>query len=168
MDKKWLITPTSPHCAELAAGWRLPKLVAQLLINRGVDRSSLGERFLAPQLKDLHPPGELPGSQQAAEIIIDSIRKKRKIVLYGDYDVDGTTGVAILWHTIRCAGGEAGFYVPHRVDDGYGLNRLAVERLADGGADLTSPIHCVIPRVSGAPPVPRRGWDGSGCVMPAR
>lgn len=157
MDKKWLITPTSPLCAELAAGWRLPKLVAQLLINRGVDRSSLGERFLAPQLKDLHPPAQLPGSRQAAEIIIDSIRKQRKIVLYGDYDVDGTTGLAILWHTIRCAGGEAGFYVPHRIDEGYGLNRQAVERLADDGADLIVTIDCGITAVREAAFLRERG-----------
>ncbi|MCH8147199.1 MAG: single-stranded-DNA-specific exonuclease RecJ [Planctomycetes bacterium] len=157
MDKKWLITPTSPLCAELAAGWRLPKLVAQLLVNRGVDRATLGERFLTPRLKDLHPPAQLPGSQKAAEIIIDAIRKKRKIVLYGDYDVDGTTGLAILWHTIRCAGREAGFYVPHRVDEGYGLNRKAVERLADDGADLIVTIDCGITAVEEAEFLRKRG-----------
>lgn len=157
MDEKWLITPTSPQRAELAAEWRLPELVAQILINRGVDRPSVGAGFLAPQLKDLHPPARLPGSRQAAEIIIDSIRKKRKIVLYGDYDVDGTTGLAILWHTIRCAGGEAGFYVPHRVDEGYGLNRQAVERLADDGADLIVTIDCGITAVEEAAFLRERG-----------
>ena len=157
MDEKWLITPTSPQRAELAAEWRLPELVAQILINRGVDRPSVGAGFLAPQLKDLYPPARLPGSRQAAEIIIDSIRKKRKIVLYGDYDVDGTTGLAILWHTIRCAGGEAGFYVPHRVDEGYGLNRQAVERLADDGADLIVTIDCGITAVEEAAFLRERG-----------
>ena len=157
MTKNWLIAPRSPQCAELAAAWRLPKLVAQLLINRGVDRLSLRDGFLSPQLKDLHPPARLPGSQQAAGIIVDAIRKKKKIVLYGDYDVDGTVGLAILWHAIRCAGGEAGFYVPHRVDEGYGLNRQAVERLADDGAELIVTIDCGVTAVAEAAILRERG-----------
>ncbi|MEK7756260.1 MAG: single-stranded-DNA-specific exonuclease RecJ, partial [Planctomycetota bacterium] len=69
------------------------------------------------------------------------------IVLYGDYDVDGTTGVAILWHVLRQAGAEVTFYVPHRIDEGYGLNLEAVKRLVEDGAGMIVSVDCGITAV---------------------
>lgn len=105
MAKEWLIPPLSPASEDLASRWRIPRLLAQILLNRGIDDSESKEAFLSPQLKDLVAPDLLPGAVEAAGAIVEAVRAKRKIVIYGDYDVDGTTGLAILWHAIRAAGG---------------------------------------------------------------
>ncbi len=147
MAKQWMISAPSPDCESLAGRLRIPPVVAQVLINRGLALNGDGEAFLQPQLKDLHSPRLLPGAEQAASIIVEAIRAKTKIVLYGDYDVDGTTGVAILWHVLRVAGAEVTFYVPHRIDEGYGLNADAVKRLIEDGAGLIITVDCGITAV---------------------
>ncbi|MEK7731432.1 MAG: DHH family phosphoesterase, partial [Planctomycetota bacterium] len=147
MAKQWMISAPSPDCEALACRLRVPPVIAQVLINRGLSLDGTGEAFLLPQLKDLHPPQLLPGASEAAARIVDAIHAKTKIVLYGDYDVDGTTGVAILWHVLRQAGAEVTFYVPHRIDEGYGLNLEAVKRLVEDGAGMIVSVDCGITAV---------------------
>jgi len=147
MAKRWMISTPSPDCEDLARRLRVPPAIAQVLINRGLSLDGAGEAFLFPQLKDLHPPQLLPGASEAASRIVDAIHAKTKIVLYGDYDVDGTTGVAVLWHVLRHAGAEVTFYVPHRIDEGYGLNLEAVERLVKDGAGMIVTVDCGITAV---------------------
>jgi len=159
MAKEWLIPPLSPASEDLASRWRIPRLLAQILLNRGIDGSDSREAFLSPQLKDLVGPDLLPGAVEAAGAIVEAVRAKRKIVIYGDYDVDGTTGLAILWHTIRAAGGDPGFYVPHRVDEGYGLNRQAVQAIADEGAELFVTVDCGVTAIEETALLRERGVD---------
>ncbi len=147
MAKQWLISAPSPDCEALARRLRVPSVIAQVLINRGLSLDGMVESFLLPQLKNLHPPQLLPGANEAAARIVDAIRAKTKIILYGDYDVDGTTGVAILWHVLRQAGAEVSFYVPHRIDEGYGLNLEAVKRLVEDGAGMIVSVDCGITAV---------------------
>lgn len=147
MAKQWMISAASPDCEALACRLRVPSVIAQVLINRGLSLNGTGEAFLLPQLKDLHPPQLLPGANEATSRIVDAIHAKTKIVLYGDYDVDGTTGVAILWHMLRQAGAEVTFYVPHRIDEGYGLNLEAVKRLVEDGAGMIVSVDCGITAV---------------------
>jgi single-stranded-DNA-specific exonuclease len=105
------------------------------------------DTFLAPQLKDLHPPELLPGTAPAAALITEAVRAKEKIVIYGDYDVDGTCGVAVLWHVLQRAGADVSFYVPHRIEEGYGLNLEAVMRLVAEGARMIISVDCGITAV---------------------
>jgi single-stranded-DNA-specific exonuclease len=144
MAKRWVPSGIKADCDLLARQWGVPPLVAQLLVNRGLAPGDRAETFLTPQLRDLHPPQALPGALEAASRIIKAIQNRERIVLYGDYDVDGTTGVAILWHMLKCAGADVGFYVPHRIEEGYGLNIDAVRRLIDEGARLIVSIDCGI------------------------
>lgn len=144
MSKQWIIEIASPDREALASRWGVPPVVAQLLVNRGVTPGSHGDSFLSPQLKDLHPPSTLPGALGAADVVVGAIRNGKKIVLYGDYDVDGTTGVAILWHVLKLVGADVSFYVPHRVSEGYGLSVGAVRRLVEDGAELVISIDCGI------------------------
>ncbi len=144
MGRPWIIPPTSPELGAVCDRWQVPSLVAQLLLNRGLSPNEPADAFLAPQLKGLYPPESLPGATKAAGVIIDAIRKGSKIVLYGDYDVDGTTGLSILWHTLTLASADVTFYVPHRIDEGYGLGVEATQRLASDGADLIITIDCGI------------------------
>ena len=144
MAKEWLITPPFPDCPAVARQWDVPEIVAQLLMNRGVTRDERAGRFLAPRLQDLHPPALLHGAPQAAAVIVEAVRSGTKIVIYGDYDVDGTCGVAILWHVLKMAGGNVGFYVPHRIEEGYGLNATAARSIVDEGAGLLVSVDCGI------------------------
>lgn len=112
MPKNWVIPPPSSGRDELAALLRVSPVVAQVLHNRGIHDDAAARRFLNPQLADMLPPEELPGATAAAERIHEAVTAGEQIVLFGDYDVDGITGVSILWHCLRLAGVEAGFYIP--------------------------------------------------------
>ncbi len=147
MNRKWIIQSASADRDTLARSCQIPPLVAQLLINRGLNDESKSHSYLAPPLRDLHPPDLLPGNQQASQVIVQAVRDKVKIVIYGDYDVDGTTGLAILWHILHKAGAEVTFYVPHRIEEGYGLNLEAVNRLIDSGVGLIITVDCGITAV---------------------
>ena len=151
MAKQWVIqSDADQECVQLARHLGVPTLIAKLLLNRGITDSTAAESFLLPQLKDLHPPALLPGATQAASILAEAVAGGRKIVLYGDYDVDGTTGVAVLWHLLQFAGGDVSFYVPHRVEEGYGLNTEAVRRILKDGAKLIVTVDCGITAVEEA------------------
>ncbi len=82
-------------------------VIAQILLNRGIEAATDCSQFLQPSLKCLHDPNLIPNLAKAAERISRAIANKEKIVIYGDYDVDGITATAILWHAIRLLGGDA-------------------------------------------------------------
>lgn len=159
MATQWIIPPESANVTAVAESWGVPRFVAQVLINRGVSPGASGQAFLTPQLKDLVPPDLLPGAAEAASLIADAIRHDRKIVLYGDYDVDGTTGVAILWHVLTQAGSSPSFYVPHRIDEGYGLNLDAVKSLIEDGAQMIVSVDCGITAVEVADAIRHAGVE---------
>lgn len=144
MPKLWLLPPSSPDLENISKGWGVPKLVGQILLNRGLSPSESPSGFLSPQLKHLYSPNLLNGASAAASLIVDAVHAKRKIVLYGDYDVDGIAGVALLWHMLRQLGADLITYVPHRVEEGYGLNLEAVRKLANDGAQLIVTVDCGI------------------------
>jgi single-stranded-DNA-specific exonuclease len=91
-------------------------------------------------MSGLHDPSCLPGAAEAADRIVRALRQGRKIAIYGDYDVDGVCGTSILWACLRLAGASEGqvlYYIPHRVEEGYGVNGEALRRLREEqGADL--------------------------------
>jgi single-stranded-DNA-specific exonuclease len=159
MPKDWLIAPPSEAREDLARGLRISPIVAQVLANRGVTDVETARQFLKPQLADILPPEALPGAVAAAERIAAAVKAGKKIVLFGDYDVDGITGVSILWHCLRLAGAEPGFYIPHRLEEGYGINIEAIEAIADEGADLIISVDCGITAVEPAAKARARGVD---------
>ncbi len=142
MAKRWIIEPPWKGREQLAARLRVAPVVAQVLHNRGLEDVEKARRFLDPQLSDLHAPESLTGVGAAADRLARAARQRERIVIYGDYDVDGMTGIAILWHCLHAAGADCGFYVPHRIDEGYGLNADAVERLASEGAKVVVTVDC--------------------------
>ena len=149
-NTEWIIHPPWPQRDAAAARWRVPPLVAQILANRGLTLEDRPAEFLSPRLSDLIKPQQLPGACDAAERIVQAIGRGDKIVIYGDYDVDGMTGVACLWHTLRIAGASVDFYVPHRIDEGYGLNCDAIRSLAADGAAMIVSVDCGITAVDAA------------------
>lgn len=158
MPKQWQIHANDrAESKSFSRSIGVSPLVAQLLLNRGVVEPSAVETFLSPQLADLYVPEMLPGADAGAEILVDAINQRQKIVLYGDYDVDGTTGIAILWHLLTVAGANVSFYVPHRVEEGYGLNAEACARIVADGADVVVTVDCGIASVDEVAGMKRSG-----------
>ena len=130
----------------------LSPLIAQLLINRGIGTTSAVASFFETRLIGLHDPETLPGVTEAADRIVAAIRAGKKIVIYGDYDVDGVCGTSILWACLKLAGAEdVDYYIPHRVEEGYGVNGEALRMLAgDRKAEVIITVDCGISAVNEA------------------
>lgn len=145
MRKLWRIRPHDPgQIARLEREAGVSTVIAQMLICRGICCPSEARIFLNPTLNGLRDPEELPGLSQAADCVIEAIRGGEPIVVYGDYDADGMTATAILLDCLKLLGGQASFYVPHRIDEGYGLNGDAVRTLAQRGAKTIITVDCGI------------------------
>jgi single-stranded-DNA-specific exonuclease len=158
-NRRWIVAPPSDAAADLARQLRTAPIVAQILLNRGIDQIDACRDFLAPTLRLLHEPELMPGMTAAAQRIARAVRDREKIVIYGDYDVDGITATAILWHAIRRLGGSADYYVPHRIDEGYGLNSGAVESLCAQGYKLIVTVDCGVTAIDPAACARCRGVD---------
>ncbi len=151
MGKRWQIYPHDvARIARLERSAGIPPIVAQLLICRGIDDPQTTAKFLDTKLTNLRDPEQLPGVEQAADLIHAAISEKRRIVVYGDYDADGMTGTAILYSCLDLLGADVGYHVPNRLDDGYGLNDDALRTLASRGASTIITVDCGIASVSQA------------------
>lgn len=151
MGKRWRIFPHDADRVtrlEKAAG--VSPVVAQLMICRGIYEPAAVRTFLEPKMTALRDPGELPGVEQAVERIFAAITDQRRIVIYGDYDADGMTATAILYRCLSLLGANVGYYVPNRLEDGYGLNNEALRTLAHRGAELIVTVDCGIASVEHA------------------
>jgi single-stranded-DNA-specific exonuclease RecJ len=114
----------------LAVSAHVSDLLAVLLVARGVKDEAAAKRFLNPSLKEsLRDPFLLPGCRNVAERLFDAVLTGKKIAIYGDYDVDGITGVVILYRILKELGGNVMYYIPSRLDEGYGLHDDAIKRL---------------------------------------
>jgi single-stranded-DNA-specific exonuclease len=143
-SREWFLAPPHPARDRLAAEAGISPVVAQLLANRGLCTADDARAFLRPDFKRLHPPEKLPNAAEAARRLIAAARDRRKIVIYGDYDVDGVTATAILWHALTLAGADVDYYIPSRLEEGYGLNADALEAIVAGGGWLVITVDCGI------------------------
>ena len=107
-----------------------------MLCARGLADAETARRFIRAPLEALHDPYAMAGMPEAVERLARSIRTGEKILIYGDYDVDGTTAVVLLKKAIELAGGAASFFIPHRLKDGYGMRAEVVESAAAAGVRL--------------------------------
>jgi single-stranded-DNA-specific exonuclease len=151
MPKRWRIASYDPErVSQLQHSAGISAVVAQLLLGRGIDDPGVARQFLEAKLSELRDPEELPGASQAAEILHQAIRDGRRIVIYGDYDADGMTATAILLGCLRLLGAKPTFYVPNRIDEGYGLNHDALRSIAHDGGELVVTVDCGITSVAEA------------------
>lgn len=151
MQRRWRIIPHDAGRVErLMGSARLPAVVAQLLVSRGVYEAEDAARFLDTKLMGLRDPKLLPGVPAATAILVEAIAAKTPIVIYGDYDCDGMTGSAILVNGFRLLGADVSYYVPNRLEDGYGLNEEAIRKLADRGKKIIVSVDCGISSVAHA------------------
>jgi single-stranded-DNA-specific exonuclease len=157
--KRWNLATPNPDTAILAQRLKTSPLIAQVLLNRGISDPGDCENFLRPTLRCLYDPALIPNLTLAAERIAKAIRDQEKIVVYGDYDVDGITATAILWHAIRQLGGVVEYYIPHRIEEGYGLNSEAVAQICDDGAKLIITVDCGVTAIEPAKVARERGVE---------
>jgi len=157
--RQWVIKPPDERCEQLAKSLKVSPLLAQVLINRGITDSEDASVFLRPKLTELIDPARMPGIEPAVQRIKQAITSKEKITVYGDYDVDGITGVAILWQVLTILGADVDYYIPHRIDEGYGLNTEAIGTLAKSGSKLLVTVDCGVTAFDSAETAAKLGLD---------
>src|SRR5690348_4912943 len=123
----------------------LSHVLAQVLVRRGISDAAAARAFLDPQ--EAHDPGEFGGIDRALGLIERHVQRGTRIVVHGDYDVDGVCATAIMVRALRARGGDVGWYLPDRLADGYGLSLETVRRLSGGGAGLLVTVDCAITAV---------------------
>lgn len=138
---------------------KLAATVARLLVQRGIADPETAERFLAPSLSHLHSPYAMSGMKAAVDRLDAAIERKEGILIYGDYDVDGTTAIVILKTAIELCGGAADFHVPHRIREGYGMKDDVIERAAAAGVRLIISVDTGIRAFDAAETAKRLGVD---------
>jgi single-stranded-DNA-specific exonuclease len=142
ITQRWQIAPTASD-SYLAHFAHMPRPVAQVLFNRGFGDPEQAERFLEGHYDDDNP-FKLKGVDAAVTLVRQAIRDGDPIAIYGDFDADGVTSTALLVETLRALGADARPYIPHRVDEGYGLHVEALDELADQGVRLVITVDCGI------------------------
>lgn len=136
---------------QLSGSLRVSPLLAQVLISRGFQTADSAADFLNAKLVDLHPPEQLPGVPEAADLVIAAIQAGRRITIYGDYDVDGVTATSVLWHCLQLLDAHVDYYIPSRMEEGYGLNPDAIRSLHEEDPDrLLISVDCGIASVAEA------------------
>jgi single-stranded-DNA-specific exonuclease len=138
---------------------RTKTILAPLLVRRGITDLESARRFLSPSLADLHAPEQMLGLRAAVDRIDAAIERKEQILVYGDYDVDGTMAVIILKTAIELCGGSADFHVPHRIREGYDLRADVIETAAAAGIRLIISVDMGIRAFAPAETAQRLGVD---------
>jgi len=119
-------------------------LIGSLLLARGTSDLEGAAAFLAPKISSLRDPFDISGIKEASQRVLMAGQRKEKVVVFGDYDVDGVTGTAIASQALKAIGVLTSYYIPHRYDEGYGLSLAAVKKLADEGIKLIITVDCGI------------------------
>src|SRR5438270_11163724 len=144
-SKKWIVRERDhSRAASLAATLGVSPIVADLLIARGYEEAESAQTFLNPSLDQLHDPFLMRGMTDAVVRLVQAIDRREPILIYGDYDVDGTTGTAVLLRALRMLGATAGYHVPHRFTEGYGIRQDALATAAGEGYKLVVSVDCGI------------------------
>ena len=148
MNKKWQIYETDLESVEkLKEEYKLNTLLATILVNRGITNKEEIQKFLKPTRNDFYDPFLIKDMDIAVERIIKAIKDKEKVIIYGDYDVDGITSITVLKKFLKDVGLDVSYYIPNRLTEGYGLNKTAVEEIAKEGYSLMITVDCGITSV---------------------
>ena len=144
MQKRWLVKTTvdSTSVDQFRSILKVDRIVASLLLQRGIHTFEEAERFFRPDLDQLHDPFLMKDMDRAVERVGQAIEKRQKILLFGDYDVDGTTAVALLYTYLKEYHPELDFYIPDRYTEGYGVSFQGIDHAAEQGFSLIISLDC--------------------------
>ncbi len=158
--QRWVLAPShSQAAAALAEAAHLPSVLAELLVSRGIAEAQEAQAFLHPDPSQLHDPFLMKGMHTAVERLEQAIAAKELVLLYGDYDVDGTTAVVLLKTAIEMLGGAVRFHVPHRIREGYGLQSSVLEAAYADGVRLVITVDTGMRAFAEAQTARRLGLD---------
>lgn len=145
MIKKWETYQIDEEkLLKIAAENKISLLLARILLNRGIDTAEKINKFIYPQIEDLNDPFLMNDMEIAVNKILETINNNEKITIYGDYDVDGITSIAVLYQFLQELGANVAYYLPNRLDEGYGLNQAALEKIKAEGTKLLITVDCGI------------------------
>ena len=145
MRKKWKYKELDEEkIDEIVKKFNVPELLATVLVNRGIVDDEEIRVFLNPTRSDFHDPYLMPDMEIAVERIIKAIDNQEKVIIYGDYDVDGITSITVLKKFLKTCGLEADYYIPNRLSEGYGLNRAAIDYIKEKEYTLIITVDCGI------------------------
>ena len=162
IEKRWVVKPQGDKAAveALASQLGMSKVLTNLLVQRGIDTVEKAKRFFSPALRDLHDPFLMKDMDKAVERIERAVKAGEKVMIYGDYDVDGTTAVALVYKFLSQIGHKnLLFYIPDRYVDGYGISVRSIDHAARKGVKLVIALDCGIKAVEKVAYAKERGVD---------
>ena len=147
MSKKWeYYEADTEKIRQLVQEFRIPELVARVLVNRNIIDTESVKLFLNPTRKDFHDPFLLKDMEKATNRIRKAINENEKTIIFGDYDVDGITSVSVLKKYLAERGLNVDYYIPDRLNEGYGLSKDSIQKIANEGYKLMITVDCGISR----------------------
>ncbi len=146
MDKKWFIkeAPEFENVGQLSKDINVARFLAEILVQRGIDNFEKAKDFFRPSLSSLHDPFLMKGMHKAVNRLTDAVSNDEKILLYGDYDVDGTTSVSLLFLFLSSFSDQLEYYIPDRYTEGYGISEKGMKYASDHGFSLIIALDCGI------------------------
>jgi single-stranded-DNA-specific exonuclease len=159
VERSWRERQADPDLVDVLVGCGIPKLIARLLVNRGICRPDEAQAYLNPTLSTLHDPMLLNGMDCAVARLSLALSRGERVCVHGDYDVDGVTSVALLVSFFRAIGLDCFSYIPKRLSEGYGLSAQGIEAALQGGAAILITVDCGITSVAEALLCRERGID---------
>ena len=148
-EHRWKVAepPDAEVVGRLAKEINVPAPIAGILVRRGIDTYDKAKTYFRPTMELLHDPFLLGGMEIGTSRIIDAITHKEKILVFGDYDVDGTNGAAMLYLFIKELGGDVEFYIPDRINEGYGISRAGIDKAHADEVSVFLAVDCGITAV---------------------
>lgn len=163
MSYKWNYEPLTPagkeSAKDLAREVGINPILGKLLLERGITTVAEAKKFFRPQLNDLHDPFEMDDMEKAVECLNRTMGRKERIMVYGDYDVDGCTAVALVYKFLQQYYSNIDYYIPDRYDEGYGVSTKGVDYAAETGVKLIIVLDCGIKAVEEITYARKKGID---------
>jgi len=145
MEKRWNILKANPAKVQhLQEALKIHPILCELLVQRGIDDFDAAKKFFRPSLDHLHDPWLMKDMKKAVDRIENAFEKQEKILVFGDYDVDGTTSVAALYQFLKQLSPHIDYYIPHRYKEGYGISKIGIDYAKEIGIDLIISVDCGI------------------------
>ncbi|WP_297832080.1 single-stranded-DNA-specific exonuclease RecJ [uncultured Rikenella sp.] len=160
-EKKWVVRPAgdAAKVETLSTALGIDPKLANLLVQRGIDTTESARRFFAPKLEELHDPYLMKDMMLAVQRIEQAISRQERVMVYGDYDVDGISAVALVYNFLSRWMDDLLFYIPDRYAEGYGISEKGIDYAADNGAKLIIALDCGIKACSRVAYAKRKGVD---------
>jgi single-stranded-DNA-specific exonuclease len=164
MELKWVVQqrPEQKLIRELSNRLVLPEIAAAILVSRNIGRPETADQFLKPSLKDLFDPLLISGMSDAVERVIKSLTKNERIMIYGDYDVDGITSASLMFLILNRLGANVSYYLPNRLVEGYGISEDGLQEAESRDIDLLVSVDCGITAVEEVKYARKKGLD---CII---